>query len=489
MFDSPAVFRQHLLLPGALGTVICADALADFQREWFAALDPAMLAVSRGEKPPIGKFWIEATKGCGKDSMLAVELLWLTAFSRRMLFCQVAAVDSDQADELRKIAKEILKENEWLSAVIEIQAGKIVNKKTESAVEIIASDTAGSHGARPDVLLVNELAHIAKTEFVENLLDNSAKCPHGIVLVASNAGFKESWAWKFREACRTSALWRFFKYDRPAPWISEADLADRRRVSSLTRFNRLWHGIWGSNSGDAFDEQDLLATVTRTGPLTRHDRGFRFCAGLDLGISHDHCALAVLDSCYKTQRVGLSNCWSFKPPKDAKVDLMKVEEAVILAHEIYKFEVLYYDPFQCELMAQRLARSSRRIKCEPMNFVGKNLDTMASTAMEVIRGRRFDCYDEPRFLEDMRRLTITEKSYGHRLESTRDAGGHADIATSVVIALPGAVQMAMKPRSSIIVACEGPSSGASEPPPSRGSSLSSDQRLNGHALARRLGGY
>src|SRR5262249_25925810 len=99
---NPAIFRRHLVLPGAHGPVPCEESLADFQREWFAALDPALVAVARGEKPATGKFWFGATKGAGKDSCLAVAMLWLIAFSPRLLTCQVAAVDLEQSDELRK---------------------------------------------------------------------------------------------------------------------------------------------------------------------------------------------------------------------------------------------------------------------------------------------------------------------------------------------------------------------------------------------------
>lgn len=455
MASSPAIFRQNLQLPGAHGVVNCAESLADFQRNWFEALDPALVAVSRGEKPTIGRFWAEWTKGCGKDTTIAMGLLWLLAFSPRLLNCQVAAVDGDQADELRKVAKGILAKNEWLDEVIEIQAGRIVNRRTESQVEIIAADTAGSHGARPDVLLINELAHISKTEFVENLLDNAAKVPHGVVIVATNAGFKASWAWKLREAYRTSPRWHFSQYSQPAPWIDAAELAERKRVSTNNRYLRLWWGVWTSSAGDAFDETDLLAAVTQTDRMNGYEsaNGWRFVGGLDLGISHDHSALVVLGARFETQRVQLANCWSWKPPRGGKVDLASVQWAIMDAHRQYKLETLFYDPYQAELMAQQLRSGCRGMKVEPMNFVGSNLARMATVAMEAFRSRRVDLYPDPRLLDDLRRLTIEEgKSYGHRLTSTRDTDGHCDLATAFVIALPGAIEAAGTRRKTIIVA-------------------------------------
>lgn len=455
MATSPALFRQHLQLPGAHGVVNCAESLADFQRDWFSALDPALLAVSRGEKPTIGRFWAEWTKGCGKDTTIAIGLLWLLAFCPRLLNCQVAAVDSDQADELRKVTKGILAKNEWLNEVIEVQNWRIINRRTESQVEIIAADTAGSHGARPDVLLINELAHISKTEFVENLLDNAAKVPHGVVIVATNAGFKQSWAWKLREAYRASSRWHFSIHSQPAPWIDEAELADRKRVSTNNRYLRLWWGVWTSSAGDAFEEADLIAAVTKTDRMNGYEsaQGWRFIGGLDLGISHDHSGFVVLGARFETQRVQLANAFSWKPPRGGKVDLAAIQATIVAAHRQYKLETVFYDPYQAELMGQQLRVACRGMNVEPMNFVGANLAKMATVAMESFRSRRIDLYPETRLLDDLRRLTIEEgKSYGHRLSSTRDSDGHCDLATAFVIALPGAIEAAATRRKTIIVA-------------------------------------
>ncbi|MGE5192237.1 MAG: hypothetical protein ACM3U2_07005 [Deltaproteobacteria bacterium] len=159
---SPAEYRRRLIVPTARGPAPLADVAADFQRERFDSLDPALLSVSRGQTPACGRFWWEATKGASKDSDLAAMLLWLLAFSPRMLTCQAGAADEDQADELRKAAKGILRLNRWLQDLVHIESWRIINRHTESVAEIVAADVTGSHGARPDVLILNELSHIAR---------------------------------------------------------------------------------------------------------------------------------------------------------------------------------------------------------------------------------------------------------------------------------------------------------------------------------------
>ena len=259
-------FAADLTIPSASGPAVFGNIMADFQRERFAALAPALQAVAMGNKPACGRYWWEATKGASKDSDLAVVLLWLLAFTRRPLTCQVGAADRDQADELRKAAKDILRLNPWLADAIEIQTWSIIGTRTDSRAEIIAADVGGSHGSRPDVLILNELSHVGKREFAENLLDNAAKMPQGLVVVATNAGFVGSWQFKWRENTRASERWSFHKWDRPAPWLDSADVEEAKRRNSTSRYLRLWEGVWASGTGDALEAADIQAAITLPSP-------------------------------------------------------------------------------------------------------------------------------------------------------------------------------------------------------------------------------
>jgi hypothetical protein len=121
------------------------------------------------------------------------------------------------------------------------------------------------------------------------------------------------------------------------------------------------------------------------------------------------------------------------------VDLMRIEETCAAMHARYDLRMLAADPFQAALMLQRL--KSRQVPCQDYHFVGRNLDTMASTLLDVFRSRRIRLYNHRPLIESIGQLSIVEKSYGHRLEATRTAsGGHADLATALAIALPLAVE-------------------------------------------------
>src|ERR1700688_2971583 len=112
---------------------------------------------------------------------------------------QAGAADASQADIVRERAKSILRLNPWLASMVGVQSLLLFNRRTESKCEILPADIPGSQGKLPDFLLLNELSHIGKREFAENLMDNAEKNPHGVALVCTNAGFLGSWQEEWRK--------------------------------------------------------------------------------------------------------------------------------------------------------------------------------------------------------------------------------------------------------------------------------------------------
>jgi hypothetical protein len=445
----PALFVSSLVFPEGGELVTFGDRIADHQREWLAVLAPAFLALAHGRRPEIGRVWIEGTKGSAKDTILAALVLWLAAFSRRPITAQVGAADQDQADELTKSAKVWLRYSPWLEKLgVKIQNNRVIGQKTDVDCMVIASEVSGSHGARPDLLILNEAHAITRWEFAQNLLDNASKMPDGLVICATNAGFMGSEAWKLREIARTSSRWAFLQFDRPAPWISKAELDEAARRNASERFKRLFHGVWSRGAGDALDVQDIEAAVDATfAPLAGRTiilpngrpTSPTFVAGLDLGIKHDHSALVVLAAVHETRRIRLAHAESWAPKMftGGKVDLRTVQAAVLAAHRKFGLSACLFDPWQASMLSDGLR--SEGVRMEEMTFSGGNLNRMATTLLEVHRSRQVDWFPCQRLIDDVMRLRIVEKSYGHRLEATQDADGHSDLGTAYAICLPAAV--------------------------------------------------
>lgn len=407
------------------------------QQEVIDVLGPASLAAIEGRKEPIRRIWWEATKGYAKSWLFAANNIWMVAFAERMVRCQIAAADKDQAAEVRLAATEILQGMPWLSQFVAVDKWQIVNSKTNSVAEIIASDLGGSHGARPDALTIDEVTHITKEDFVLNLLDNAEKTHHGLVVMGMNAGQIDSWQHRLRETVRSQPdRWRFIATVGPAPFHDKAGIEDARRRSSASRFNRLFNGVW-SMGGDALDAEDILAAVIEgLVPLTGQEPEFGFHAGLDLGIAHDHCGFVTLGLQRGSLISQLADCQSWAPEDGRHVDLASVETGVFEAHRRFGFVNVMYDPHQCEYMAQRLRRQG--VPMVPVPFTGKWLDRMASNILQAFRNAQIHMYHDESLIRDLQRLQIIEKPYGYKLDAPKDKlTGHADRAMAMALALLG----------------------------------------------------
>ncbi len=110
-------------------------------------------------------------------------------------------------------------------------------------------------------------------------------------------------------------------------------------------------------------------------------------------------------------------------------------------HARFRLRSVWFDPYQCVQMGQTFTRNG--LFAQPMNFVGKNLDRMASALLESFATPGFvNLYNDAALIRDLQRLSIVEKSYGYKLESVRDADGHADAGIAFAIGLPEAVRIA-----------------------------------------------
>ena len=63
---------------------------------------------------------------------------WALFASRRQLFGVAAAGDQDQARLLRDAVRRLVDCNPWLRTILDVQANRIVNSRTGSALQIIS---------------------------------------------------------------------------------------------------------------------------------------------------------------------------------------------------------------------------------------------------------------------------------------------------------------------------------------------------------------
>lgn len=441
------LFTRGLTIDGVRGPKLFENCMALFQRECFEDLAPSLHALRDGRIPPCRRWWLERTKKAGKDSDLAIIIIWLIAFPRRPFYAQVGAADREQAGIVKSRVSNLLHHNPWLTDHIEMVRSeirskrKLVNGQPMASLDIMSSDIAGSHGGTPDLLIINELSHITKWEFVENLMDNADGVAQGMVIVATNAGYRGTKAEVMKNNALTSEDWIAHTWRRPAPWHDQAAINDAKKRNPPSRFKRLWWGKWPSGKGDAFDEDDIDACFILQGPRADPRPGRRYVAGLDLGISHDHAGFVVTEVDVQEQIVSLCYMKAWEPPEDGEVDLIDVEDTCKAMCRHYNVHSLWYDPHQAKLMAQRLERAG--INTQEMTFSSStNLNRMAVTFLQMVESRKLECFDEDgRLRRDFGKFHIVEKSYGFKLEAVSDEYGHADVGTALVVTLPISVDM------------------------------------------------
>jgi len=439
----PLLFLSDLVIPGGDGPERFDGIWANFQVEAFRAISPCLQSVAKGARPPLRGAWIERTKGASKDSDVGCCLLWLLLFSKVPLLIELGADHMDQAKETWLAMRDVVRLNSWMGSYFEMYAKKFIGTRTGSVCEFLTSTKAGAHGSRPNVTVCNELSHITEREFAETMLDNAGKVPGNFTIIATNAGYLNTWQYDWRETYRGQAgagRWYFQKMAEPSPWLTEADIEEARGRNSTSRFNRLWCGVWSADKGDALDQTDVEAAFVRSDPMSPAEvaaGGWVCVAGIDAGVRQDHAALVVLATRFNGSVVRLARCQSWAPGPDGRIDLALLRAAIKKAYEDYGLLQANFDPHQMEYMAQELAREG--VPMVAIDFVGKNCNQMAKDLLTVFRGREIELYEAPRLRDDLYQLRIVEKSFGYKLEAPSGEGGHADRAIALAVALPTAL--------------------------------------------------
>lgn len=444
--NDPARFQADIHIPTGSGSRRFGDIAAPFQAERFGVANPALIAVLKGEQPPFAGLWDERTKGASKDSDHAVNLLWLLAFSQRALRIEIGAGDQKQADEIRLIVKGILRIdkplNRFLDQVINVQTDKIVNTRTDAQADILTTDKLGSHGSRPDLVLLNELTHQQDDGFASTLLDNADKMPNSLTIIATNSGHLETWQQTWKQTFSESARWRVLEYNEPAPWISQAALAESEKRNPISRFLRLWRGIWASPGGDALPT-DVIQQAFKSNlkPTHRPDPNYEYVAGCDLGLTRDRSAAVLLGIHKETKQIRLCQTCVWHPPKGGKVSLIEVELHLLKWNDEYKLREANLDPWQAALLCQRLQQAD--VEVRETSFTPANLQAMASTTLECFNDRQVDLYPHDDLRRDLLKAALVEKGYGFRIEFPSDAKtGHCDLGQAFVLALLSAKEVA-----------------------------------------------
>ena len=206
----PAAFRADLLVDVDGVVRRFGDAMDPWQRQDFAALDPALMRCNgRGDDADARtRAYLERPRGHSKTTDLAVTCCWALAFATRPIKGYAFAADQDQAGLLKNACDTLIRLNPWLGLILEVQKNQVVNIGNQhpgkgGTLQIFTSDVASSYGILPDLIIADELTHWeGDGSLWHSIISSAAKRSNCLLAVISNAGFVDSWQWAVREAAR-----------------------------------------------------------------------------------------------------------------------------------------------------------------------------------------------------------------------------------------------------------------------------------------------
>ena len=451
--DDFLVFARTLIIPSASGPRMLEDAMLDyeqhgtepFQRKFFEDIAPSLHAVRIGDVPPCRRFWLERTKKASKDNDLAVCFLWLMAFPKRPLFCQIVAADKDQAGIVRHRAEDILFYNEWLKEYVRVTTNKILSVNGLGTTVIEATDRSSAHGETPALLVLNELVHVAKWDVMETHYNNASGVPRGVMIVSTNAGYRGTKAERWKQnALGQPDRWHVHLWKKKAPWLLDADVADAKSINIPSEFARLFSGHWPSGKGEGVTEE-VIDAVFRSylQPMTGKEEGWVFVAGLDLGRSHDHSALTVLGAnrAEKQIRVAYLRDWKPSVPNSRgvlQIDIASVKKTIVEVYSQFSLVWFGYDPAEGAWQMEQELRSEG-IAMTEMPFTGASLNEMAEAFMKALP--HLESFESEILRRDFGKFTMKARPPNrYRIEAISDEFGHADVGTALLICLPKAVE-------------------------------------------------
>jgi hypothetical protein len=281
------------------------------------------------------------------------------------------------------------------------------------------------------------------------MLANSLKLG-GLVVVATNAGWLDTWGIKKREHWRNDPAWHCSIYSKPAPWKTEKEILSLGLKPFEMR--RLYFGEWGSVENPALSEADIQAAVAAAkemgwdGEMQGDEEGYRFFGAMDLSKNHDNSAVVIIGR-HKDGHIRLAAVRIWVPPKGGTIDLQDVQYNVVELNRKFHRPIFAHDGYEAMLLIQQ-CQSRHGMRFQQVSFNGAPAKEMASELTECFTGKRIRLWRHEALLRDLRRLRIVQKPDGSVLKPVRTGESHCDSAIALAECLylsrttPGALQRA-----------------------------------------------
>jgi len=427
--NDPMALMAGLVLEDARGW---GKAAAPFQREDAAAV---LQGIAPGDRR---MHWLGRPRGGSKTTDaggMALVVLLTQAPPRST--SHAFARDREQAglllDALRGLA-----ERSGLAPLLDFGAWSVTVKATGARLLIESADAASALGARPYLVIVDELAawpstHEARSLW-QSIVSGLPKRRDSRLIVITTAGSPGSMAAGILAGAHASPRWRVSDYVGELPWADQEDLAEQRRLLPESVYLRLHENRWTSAEDRLVSAADLAACVTLDGPLDPV-AGRRYVIGLDAGLKNDRTVLSVCRSERSSDggaaRVVLDRMEVLQGTRDRPVQLGDVEALAFEASRQFGHARIVADPWQTIGMLQRLR--GRGIDVTEWSFTSQSVGRLGATLHTLLRDHRLALPPDQELLDELATVRLRESAPGV-LRLDHDAGKHDDRAVSLGLA-------------------------------------------------------
>ena len=403
----------------------------------------------------------EQVYGCPKKSgktAFAAMLLVTTAlvFGGRFAEGYAVANDLEQAQgRVFQAVRRICEASPHLRREANITQARIEFPQTGAVIQAIGNDYAGAAGANPVISSFDELWGYT-SERSRRLWDEMVPSPARRIscrLVTTYAGF-EGESTLLEELHKRGlaqpqvgtdlysgdGLLMFWSHRPIAPWQTDAWLAEMRRSLRPNQYLRMIQNEFVTTESSFIDMSAWDRCVDpRIGPVVA-DRSIGIFVGVDASVKHDSTAIVGVSWDRSAQRCRLVFHRVFQPTPEQPLDFeFTIERTLLDLSKRFRIRGIYYDPYQMQAIAQRLARVGITLVEFPQTAA--NLTAASQNLFEVIEGQNIIAYPDAGIRLALARTIAIETSRGWRIGKDKQVH-KIDVVVALAMACYAAVSSA-----------------------------------------------
>jgi phage terminase large subunit-like protein len=377
--------------------------LYDAQREF---LHRAFTLTADG-RMPYTELCFSAPKKSGKTSLAAMVVIF-TAICLAGINGEIYLLANDLEQSQSRVFRavvQILRASSLLRGSVEITANRVTVRATGTTISTVANDYEGFSGANPTLNVYDELCYY-NSESSRRLWDEGVPSPARRIsfrLSVSTAGFDgepsplrdiydramqkgEEIAPDLRREGNLLCYWthRCHPSMHPDWWLEEM-----RQSLRPSQFARLIRNEWASSEAAFIDLDQWDRCVDPNLRPLLSDRSLPVWTGLDCSVRGDHTALAVCTFDSERDAIRVVTHRVFRP-NGSDIDFRAVEGEITDLGSRFDLRAVWFDPYQCESLAQRLRAAGINMVAFPQTPA--NLTAAASNLLTLVSERNFVSY-------------------------------------------------------------------------------------------------